>query len=210
MWNWTETEIEVTWIRHGMTAANEQHRYLGWTDEALSENGIRKLRECAPSLQNCGNYLVSSPMKRCRQTALLLFGREPDLLIPEWKEMNFGKFEGKNYMDLKGDPEYQRWIDSNGTIAFPEGEAREQFTNRCMAGLNRMMIELEREKIVGSGVQKPKVAAVVHGGTMMAVLSSLSGGEYFDFQVKNGCGYCSTLRRKEGQIMLTQIKEISN
>ena len=31
--------------------------------------------------------------------------------------------------------------------------------------------------------------AIVHGGTIMSVLSSLCGGDYFDYQVKNGEGY---------------------
>ena len=47
MWDWTEDKIKVkiTWIRHGMTRANEEHRYLGKTDEPLSEKGIRFLQE---------------------------------------------------------------------------------------------------------------------------------------------------------------------
>ena len=47
MWNGTEDKIKVkiTWIRHGMTQANGEHRYLGKTDEPLSETGIRLLQE---------------------------------------------------------------------------------------------------------------------------------------------------------------------
>ena len=35
----TEIEIEIDWIRHGLTQSNEEHRYLGKTDEGLSERG---------------------------------------------------------------------------------------------------------------------------------------------------------------------------
>lgn len=47
MWNRTEDKIKakITWIRHGMTQANGEHRYLGKTDEPLSETGIRLLQE---------------------------------------------------------------------------------------------------------------------------------------------------------------------
>lgn len=47
MWNGTEDKIKVkiTWIRHGMTQANGEHRYLGKTDEPLSETGIHLLQE---------------------------------------------------------------------------------------------------------------------------------------------------------------------
>ena len=37
MWNGTEDKIKVkiTWIRHGMTQANGEHRYLGKTEKNL-------------------------------------------------------------------------------------------------------------------------------------------------------------------------------
>jgi len=54
--------------------------------------------------------------------------------VPEWTEMDFGAFEGHNYQELSGDPAYQRWIDSGGTLPFPEGESREEFIRRSVAG----------------------------------------------------------------------------
>ena len=42
------------------------------------------------------------------------------------------------------------------------------------------------------------VAAVVHGGTIMAVLSTLTGGEYFDFQLKNGESYETVIQLEKG------------
>ena len=39
MWNWTENQIELYLIRHGMTLGNVEHRYIGrQTDEPLSED----------------------------------------------------------------------------------------------------------------------------------------------------------------------------
>ena len=61
--------------------------------------------------------------------------RYKSYLLPEWKEIDFGRFEGKNYQDLNGDPDYQRWIDSGGVTAFPGGESRDEFVKRSMAGL---------------------------------------------------------------------------
>ena len=94
MWDWTEDKIKVkiTWIRHGMTRANGEHRYLGKTDEPLSEKGIRFLQEKKKkSFFNAPEFLYASPMKRCVQTAEILFRRKP-VLIPEWKEMAPGHF----------------------------------------------------------------------------------------------------------------------
>ena len=52
------------------------------------------------------------------------------------------------------------------------------------------------------------VTAVVHGGTIMAVLSSLTGGEYFDFQVKNGEGYETVLEWIQGRWKITSLTKI--
>lgn len=222
MWNGAEDKIKVkiTWIRHGMTKANEEHRYLGKTDESLSGKGIRFLQEKKKEyFSGPPEFLYTSPMKRCVQTAELLFERNP-ILIPEWKEMDFGQFEGKNYEELKDDPCYQKWIDSNGTLPFPGGESREQFIRRSMEGFDWMMSDIlkksERNTGIQSGTEKKQylrnnceieipVVAVVHGGTIMAVLSSLTGGEYFDFQVKNGEGYETVLEWTQGRWKITII-----
>lgn len=224
MWDWTEDKIKVkiTWIRHGMTRANEEHRYLGKTDEPLSEKGIRFLQEKKKkSFFNAPEFLYASPMKRCVQTAEILFRRKP-VLIPEWKEMDFGQFEGKNYEKLKDNPDYQKWIDSNGTLPFPGGEPREQFIRRSMEGFDWMMsdilIKSEKNTRIQNGTETQDlknnceteipVVAVVHGGTIMAVLSSLTGGEYFDFQVKNGEGYETVLEWIQGRWKITSLTKI--
>ena len=43
MRNRTENQIELVLIRHGATKANEERRYLGRTDEELSEKGKEAL-----------------------------------------------------------------------------------------------------------------------------------------------------------------------
>ena len=199
----------ITWIRHGKTKSNEEHRYLGKTDEELSETGIAEMQRLGTAIAHSkgrlanGNYLVSSPMKRCMQTAEILFKRQPDLLIPQWEEMDFGLFEGKNYLELQGDFLYQAWIDSNGTMPFPDGESSEVFIGRCMDGLKQLLEACNKFE-----AEQRNITAVVHGGTIMAILSNLTGEEYFDFQVKNGMGYQTVCDWESGVITLSEIKEI--
>lgn len=182
----TEMTITLYLIRHGATASNKRHAYLGRTNEPLSNEGgaqilFYKKAGIYPDL--CNDFLTfSSPLIRCLQTKDLLYPDNLAILVPEWMEMDFGRFEGKNYQDLNGDPDYQRWIDSNGMIAFPEGESRAEFIARSMAGL-KWCIDCMEEKMQTSAV------CIVHGGTIMAILSSLTGGDYYDYQVKNGQGY---------------------
>lgn len=190
MRNRTENQITLIFIRHGETAANKEQRYLGRTEEALSIEGREKLLQAYRQSHYPEVEMVfTSPMRRCKETAKLLYPVVPKKEIPEWVEMDFGDFEGKNYEELKDDERYQAWIDSNGTLPFPNGESREAFMKRCMQGMDRMMQLLQEERTV---------AVIVHGGTIMALLSSLCGGDYFDYQVRNGEGFvCSLDKNKD-------------
>lgn len=136
MWDWSKNQIEIIFLRHGMTIENEQHRYLGNTDTSLSRNGICKLQ----ALQKNGTYpktdiLFCSPMKRCTETAEILYPNHTPIYIPEWREMDFGEFEGKNYIELQKNPNYQAWIESNGTLPFPGGEEQGSLYKALRAGI---------------------------------------------------------------------------
>lgn len=206
MRNRTEDQIEIhlTLIRHGATLSNKEGRYLGKTDETLSLDGIGALeKSVADRSYPTADVLFSGPMKRCLETAGILYQGQTPIIIPEWTEMDFGAFEGHNYQELSKDPNYQRWIDSGGTLPFPEGESREEFIRRSVAGYEKMVYHMkmiwERSAVSGQENRKMQsVSAVVHGGTIMALLSHFLGGEYFDYQAKCGQGYSGRLAFKAG------------
>ncbi len=189
MRDWPEIKMMLAMIRHGETQANKEHRYLGKTDEPLSQSGIEALL----SYQRMKMYpevdhLFTSPMKRCIETAGILYPKLSPTVIPEWEEMDFGQFEYKNYDELKQDAWYQAWIDSGGTLDFPEGEGREKFILRCKEGFIRMCSELR--KVAGQEASYTlRVGMIVHGGTIMALLNVYGGKPYFACQVSNGKGY---------------------
>ena len=183
MWNRAENQIELVLIRHGATRANEERRYLGRTDEELSEKGKEALRLKKEQLMYPAvDILYGSPMKRCRQTAELLYPQMDMIPVKEWIEIDFGVFEGKNYKELQTDERYQAFIDSNGMLPFPDGESREDFIKRCRTGFLKILFE-------DSCHGKKRVGIVVHGGTIMALLSSYTPKDYFDYQVATGEGY---------------------
>lgn len=183
MRNRTENQIDFYVIRHGATRANEESRYLGLTDEPLSEKGILQMRALKEYLRELSvDGVLTSPLGRCRQSAEILFPGMPVCEVSLWREIDFGEFEYKNYKELNGNREYQAWIDSGGRRAFPGGESREDFIQRVVLGMDDAAGYL-RENAV------EKAAAVVHGGTIMALLSHFCGGGYFDYQVKNAGGY---------------------
>lgn len=215
----TMSVMEIFWIRHGETPSNKEHRYIGGrTEESLSKEGRSFLeREKEAGRYPKAELLFSSPMKRCLETGALLYPDQESRKIEAFREMDFGAFEGKNYQELNGNTAYQAWIDSNGTLPFPEGESREDFICRCREGFFEMLREIEglcsknvgEKGPIGEKTEIPlKIAAVVHGGTIMALLSSFYGGEYFDYQVKNGGGYRCMLRFEKGCPVFYNVEEL--
>lgn len=175
--------MKVYLIRHGVTAGNLEKRYVGSTDEPLTQEGaaeVKKSRRQYP-IPQC---TVTSPMKRCVTTSALLFPGIPTETAEGLRECSFGEFEYKNYQELTGNEAYQHWIDSGGVLPFPGGESREEFAGRsCSAFLKSVREQLNK------GVTS--VAYVVHGGTIMAVMERFCTDRrsYFDWQVKNVQGF---------------------
>lgn len=216
MWNQPEIKINLTLIRHGKTPSNLEHRYLGVTEEALSGEGRKQLEILAEKdILKKPWLLFISPMLRCQESAGILFPGRKAYPIEEWREMNFGAYEGKNYEDLKNDAYYQKWIDSNGTLPFPEGESQQEYIKRCHRGLltatkiieEKIAREVAENQMTES--QHRNITAVVHGGTIMALLHILAGGNYFDYQVKNGGGYCCKFRLCGEEWKLDSLEEIT-
>ena len=186
---------ELILIRHGKTAGNLLGRYIGSrTDEPLCDEGREGLAgKQLPEVER----LYVSPMKRCVETAEILwpgFDRKKLQKVTDLRECDFGDFENKNYKELSGNGDYQAWIDSNGTLPFPNGESMDAFKSRCLEAFARIVEEVsgaEQEWIASGKTGIFRAGIVVHGGTIMALLEQYGypKAAYFDYQVKNGCGY---------------------
>ena len=186
---------ELILIRHGKTAGNLLGRYIGSrTDEPLCDEGREGLAgKQLPEVER----LYVSPMKRCVETAEILwpgFDRKKIQKVTDLRECDFGDFENKNYKELSGNGDYQAWIDSNGTLPFPNGESMDAFKSRCLEAFARIVEEVsgaEQEWIASGKTGIFRAGIVVHGGTIMAILEQYGypKAAYFDYQVKNGCGY---------------------
>lgn len=204
MRNWAEDQITLIMIRHGAAKSNREGRYLGKTDEPLSEEGVKELlRYKELQYYPRVDRLFVSPMERCVQTAEILYPDRKPIYIEEWREIDFGAFEGKNYLELCTDERYQRWVCSGGRLPFPEGESREEFILRCGQGFEKMIKHIENaEKLPES------IGIVAHGGTIMALLRRYCGGAYFDYQAANGKGYVCTYSGGKCRPKLTIEKKI--
>ena len=173
--------LKLWLIRHGMTEGNRHQRYIGVTDEPLCEEGRNLLSNVTyPRAQ----ALFVSPLRRCRETARILFGDQEQRVIELLAECDFGEFENKNYKELADNPHYQEWIDSNGTLPFPGGESKEECAARNLKGFEEVLEVLRNEGIT-------EAALVVHGGTIMNIMETyaLPKKAFYEWHVGNGCGY---------------------
>lgn len=173
--------LKLWLIRHGMTEGNRHQRYIGVTDEPLCVDGINALKSFTYPQPEA---IFVSPLKRCQETAEILFPNRKVRIIDQLAECDFGDFENKNYKELSDDPRYQAWIDSNGILAFPGGESKEECAQRNLEGFQRAVTACIRENI-------SEAALVVHGGTIMNIMEAyaLPKKEFYEWHVGNGCGY---------------------
>ena len=123
--------MDVYLIRHGKTKGNLEGRYIGTTDEPLCEEGKQSLMQMADAKKYPAvEALFVSPMLRCRESAKILFPKQSISVVSDLRECDFGRYENKNFQELSGDADYQRWLDSNGTLPFPAGEEQSHFRKR--------------------------------------------------------------------------------
>ena len=198
--------MKLFMIRHGATAGNLEKRYVGRTDEGLTEQAVSDLKEEALKLREIsGNVaaIITSPMKRCLETAEILFPEKlyehvPRIQKAGLSECDFGTFEYKNYLELSGDAEYQHFIDTMGAEGFPGGESTETFKARTVKAFRENLARLSLE------TEDPDktLVFVVHGGTIMAVMEALAKERksYYDWQVGNGEGIFGEIEAPDGRI----------
>ena len=171
-------------VRHGMTAGNETGQYIGQTDIPVTTNGIKELNDLRSSgiYPRC-NLVFSSPLKRAVQTAEIIFPDSEIVTDPDFREIDFGAFEGRTPMELKDREDYTKWVKGELPAA-PGGEATVDFAARLCMGVNRSLrTMMERGE--------NEAAVVLHGGAIMTLLavSALPRRKMKEWACGNGRGY---------------------
>jgi alpha-ribazole phosphatase len=170
-------------VRHGQTNANVEKKYCGQTDVNLNHKGLKDAASIAKVLKDTSiDAIVSSDLKRTLKTAELIneYHHLKIELIPEFREINFGKFENLTFKEIgeKFPKEKEKMIKEKVNYNFLEGESLNQLHARVVGSFNQLLKEKPNENLL----------IVSHGGVIRMILTEILSGDinnYWSIEVDN-------------------------
>ncbi|MEW9674773.1 histidine phosphatase family protein [Lentibacillus sp. L22] len=173
--------VAISLLRHGMTEENQRGAYIGWTDVSLSTEGKGILKRNKPCMKTV-DQLFSSDLRRCLETAAILFPNLPIQKRTAFREMNFGLWEGRTYEELKQLTSYRQWLDDPFHCHPDGGETFTVFEKRVVAGF-----ALVKDKMMDTNAKESVI--VTHGGVIRLLLSTICNRSFFNWKIPYGGGY---------------------
>jgi broad specificity phosphatase PhoE len=172
--------IRLFLARHGEVESNRHYRYVGTTDEELTDLGREQAQALADSLADLGvREVITSPLRRATATAELIAGAAgvPLRVDERLREQSFGEWEGMRRDEVQERSERDRSLlarwESDPASAPPGGES--------LLDVQRRVVELieELDASVGgaadadlSAVALPSFVLVSHVGPIKAVFAA--------------------------------------
>ncbi len=174
--------MEVYLLRHGETDANVKKVFAGHSNVMLTDKGKTQAENAFMKFRDIKfTKVYVSSLQRAIDT-LKPFKREDYLVCDELKEMNFGRFEGFSFENIKEyQEEFEKWRELKNKYQFPEGESFEMFFERINTFYQYILKESNKEDII---------LIVAHSGVIGSILSNEIAGSidgYWKFKVEN-CG----------------------
>ena len=161
--------IRLVLVRHGETVGESSIRYNGITDVVLSSEGRRQAEAARLALAGEPfDRLVASPLSRAWQTATVLSPNQAIELEEDFREVNFGEWEGLTREEIIArDPElHAEWEREGPNFVYPGGDARADFRMRVERGLERLL-----------DTNPPSALVVAHKGVIRVLAAALTGEE---------------------------------
>ncbi len=149
-------------IRHGETDYNLQNKYCGFSNQPLNKNGIWQSKRLAGRLANLKvEKVYSSDLKRTVETAKIIFKHHSIEQLADFREMNFGIFEGLKYDEIVEEYPglYKNWINNPTKVKIPDGEALEDLAERVRKRL-AFLLSQNKDK---------EITLVTHGGPIRVI-----------------------------------------
>ena len=174
-------------IRHGQTDLNRKRVLQGRVDQPLNEEGIAQAQEAGERLRAQGvtfDRIISSPLKRAMDTALIIAGENvPQQTDERLLEMDYGPYEGA---DLKTPPpEIVKFFSDFAHVPAPDGmEPLEHVVQR----LGLFLEDLREEIAGGDEALEETILISTHAIAMKGALEYLtprSHGTYWGTHIRN-------------------------
>ncbi|MCX4504942.1 bifunctional RNase H/acid phosphatase [Streptomyces anulatus] len=139
--------VTLVLLRHGETALTPEKRFSGsgGTDPELSATGRGQAERAAEHFAALGTVqeIVSSPLRRCRETAAAVAGRLGlDVRIDEGlRETDFGAWEGLTFGEVRERyaDDLTAWLASPDTAPTGGGESFAEVAGRVAAARDRIV-----------------------------------------------------------------------
>ena len=162
------TGYRLSVIRHGLTRANEEGIYLGCrTDYSLSTKGMAQLIDKMdefeyPKVQR----VYSSPMKRCTETADIIYPDRELCIAESMTELDFGEFDGKSVNELIDREDYKNWLKGGSPdVRAPGGESTQELLVRLYKGLHEIIMDMMEEELT-------HCALITHSGIVTNLMAA--------------------------------------
>ena len=158
--------------RHGDPDSDSLGKYLGSTDVALSDLGLRQADALANRMRiSPPDYLVVSPMMRTRQTADAM--AMPYDIIDSIREVDFGLWEHLPYGDIakfSTQEDIEKWSTFDMDFTFPDGENLGKFVQRVTTAADDLAAH-----------PASTVMVMAHGGVLRFMITHLIGVPHSSF-----------------------------
>lgn len=156
-------------VRHATALPPGPPRYIGSTDPGLTAAGLKEAESLAePIGERNPRLCLCSPLRRAVQTAARATAglNLPIETLPELREINFGRWEGKSFEEIREEAPQKvaEWVEKPDGFRFPGGEAVRDFYVRVEGVGERLLGEMADPLLV-----------VTHGGVIKALICSLAG-----------------------------------
>jgi probable phosphoglycerate mutase len=167
-----EVPTTIYFVRHGETILTPTRKFSGTgaLDPELTADGLAQAERVAVEVAKLEpEILISSPLKRARQTADAI-ARATGLSViddTDWYELSFGSWDGKSIEEVKAEtPEdYQAWVNSS-SYRPGGGESYDEAAVRIDAAMEKVLSQYPGQKVV----------VVTHNGVIKSAANLAIGG----------------------------------
>ena len=195
------SETAIYLVRHG--AHDLLGRRLCGVGDPVGLNEAGKTEALAAARRVCAQpvgAILTSPAVRTRETAAIIgeaCGLSPEV-EPSLAEIEFGRWDGRSFIDLANDGDWKRWNADRGRARPPGGETTTALLTRVAAWLDTIRQE-----------PMPTVA-VTHADVIKAMVCHVLGlGIHFHDRFQIDSGSVTTLILGGGGMRLQALNEAS-